>query len=202
MNQGLPYFHAAAGPAADGDEPEPHQVRRLAGLSLCERQEALAMMHRRNYDRRAASIATPTTVTVRWASSPPANGKPTSPPLGAQRLAGGRGDFGGVEREGLLAALRHHGHADAVVIGPESMHYSFTKASGPLGVGEPRAGSRADRLPGRMDLAGAARGCRLPRPKRPHHRRRGSRRQHRRRGHRPPRRDRGHRRGGGRLFPR
>src|SRR5262249_34528450 len=66
---------------------------------------------------------------------------------------GPQGDFGGVEREGLLAALRHHGYADAVVVGPESMHYSFTKAAGLLGIGERglirvRTDSR-----GRMDLA-------------------------------------------------
>jgi glutamate decarboxylase len=49
---------------------------------------------------------------------------------------GPRGDFKGVEIEGLPAALRHYGYADAVVIGPESMHYSFAKAAGLLGIGE------------------------------------------------------------------
>jgi glutamate decarboxylase len=46
------------------------------------------------------------------------------------------GDFRGVEQEGLPAALRAYGYREAVVIGPESMHYSFTKAAGLLGLGE------------------------------------------------------------------
>src|SRR5262249_58530835 len=66
---------------------------------------------------------------------------------------GPRGDFGGVEREGLPAALRHYGHDDAVVIGPESMHYSFTKAAGLLGLGERGLVRVPTDYRGRMDLA-------------------------------------------------
>jgi glutamate decarboxylase len=52
------------------------------------------------------------------------------------RALGPCGDFRGIEREGLPAALRFYGYREAVVIGSESMHYSFTKAAGLLGLGE------------------------------------------------------------------
>jgi glutamate decarboxylase len=124
-------------------------------LSLCERQ-ALAMMHRlvydfagRFYERHAqnsdstlgvvASGGTVANITALWAAR--------------NASLGPRGDFGGVEREALPAALRHYGHADAVVIGPESMHYSFAKAAGLLGIGERGLIRVPTDYRGRMDLA-------------------------------------------------
>lgn len=45
------------------------------------------------------------------------------------------GSFEGVEREGLLRALRHHGYEDFVVLGSDLMHYSLDKAADILGMG-------------------------------------------------------------------
>lgn len=46
------------------------------------------------------------------------------------------GDFKGVEKEGLYNALLHYNYTGAVIIGPETMHYSFDKAADMLGIGE------------------------------------------------------------------
>lgn len=48
---------------------------------------------------------------------------------------GPRDGFGGIEVEGLPAALDHYGYKGAVVIGSSLMHYSFQKAVDLLGIG-------------------------------------------------------------------
>ena len=45
------------------------------------------------------------------------------------------GGFGGIEEEGVLAALEHYGCRGAVVIGSDLMHYSIEKAASVLGLG-------------------------------------------------------------------
>lgn len=155
MNQGLPYFMRPLARLLTAMNQNLTKFDASRALSLCERQ-ALAMMHRlvydcaaRFYERHAqnsdstlgvvTSGGTVANITALWAAR--------------NASLGPRGDFGGVEREGLLAALRHHGHADAVVIGPESMHYSFTKAAGLLGIGERGLIRVPTDYRGRMDLA-------------------------------------------------
>jgi glutamate decarboxylase len=138
MNQGLPYFMRPLARLLTAMNQNLTKLDASRALSLCERQ-ALAMMHRlvydcagRFYERHVqhsdstlgvvTSGGTVANITALWAAR--------------NASLGPRGDFGGVEREGLRAALRRHGHADAVVIGPESMRYSFTTAAGLLGIGE------------------------------------------------------------------
>jgi glutamate decarboxylase len=48
---------------------------------------------------------------------------------------GPEGRFGGVEKEGLAAALDYYGYSEAVIIGSSLMHYSFQKAADLLGIG-------------------------------------------------------------------
>jgi glutamate decarboxylase len=160
MNQGLPYFMRPLARLLTAMNQNLTKFDASRALSLCERQ-ALAMMHRLVYDFAGGfyeehiqnsdstlgivtSGGTVANITALWA---------------ARNVSlGPRADFGGIEREGLTTALRHYGYTDAVVIGPESMHYSFTKAAGILGIGE----RGLIRVPtderGRMDL-GALREC-------------------------------------------
>jgi len=60
------------------------------------------------------------------------------------------GDFGGAEQDGLANALRHHACTGALILGSASMHYSFIKAAGMLGLGRKSLVQlpvdRADRL--------------------------------------------------------
>lgn len=50
-------------------------------------------------------------------------------------LASDDGNFKGVEHEGMVRAMRHHGFKDAIVLGSELMHYSLDKAIDVLGIG-------------------------------------------------------------------
>jgi glutamate decarboxylase len=155
MNQGLPYFMRPLARLVTAMNQNLTKLDASRALSLCERQ-ALATMHRLVYDFAdrfyeqhiqhgdstlgiVTSGGTVANITALWAAR--------------NASLGPRGDFGGVEREGLLAALRYHGHTDAVVIGPESMHYSFTKAAGLLGIGERGLIRVPTDYRGRMDLA-------------------------------------------------
>jgi glutamate decarboxylase len=155
MNQGLPYFMRPLARLVTAMNQNLTKSDASRALSLCERQ-ALAMLHRLVYDfedrfyRRhtqhgdstlgiVTSGGTVANITALWAAR--------------NASLGPRADFAGVEREGLLAALVQYGHAGAVVIGPESMHYSFTKAAGLLGIGERGLVRVPTDSRGRMDLA-------------------------------------------------
>ena len=48
---------------------------------------------------------------------------------------GPSGGFKGIEREGMIEALKYFDKKDAVVIGSELMHYSFDKAADIMGIG-------------------------------------------------------------------
>jgi len=45
------------------------------------------------------------------------------------------GDFLGVDKQGLVAGLLHHGYKGAVIIGSKVMHYSMKKSADVLGIG-------------------------------------------------------------------
>jgi len=44
-------------------------------------------------------------------------------------------DFEGIEKEGVISALRYYGYNDMAIVGSELMHYSFKKAADILGMG-------------------------------------------------------------------
>jgi glutamate decarboxylase len=155
MNQGLPYFMRPLARLLTAMNQNLTKLDASRALSLCERQ-ALAMMHRlvydcagRFYERHiqhsdstlgvVTSGGTVANITALWAAR--------------NASLGPGGDFSGVEREGLSAALKHHNCTSAVVIGPESMHYSFTKAAGLMGIGERGLIRVPTDYRGRMDLA-------------------------------------------------
>ncbi len=62
--------------------------------------------------------------------------------------------FQGVEHDGWLAAFRHHGYDDAVIISSALGHYSVDKAAGVLGLGTRRVIKVAVDCRGRMSIAG------------------------------------------------
>ncbi|WP_052260657.1 aminotransferase class V-fold PLP-dependent enzyme [Photobacterium gaetbulicola] len=63
------------------------------------------------------------------------------------------GDFAGLTKEGLVAALRHYGYEDVVIIGSKRMHYSVDKAAKLLGLGEKNVIRLDTDSNGRVDLA-------------------------------------------------
>jgi glutamate decarboxylase len=138
MNQGLPYFMRPMAKLVTALNQNMTKLDASRALSLCERQ-ALAAMHRLAYDLSdefydrhvqnsestlgiVVSGGTVANLTALWAAR--------------NASLGPRDGFAGVESEGLLAALRYYGYREAVVIGPESMHYSFDKAACLLGLGQ------------------------------------------------------------------
>jgi glutamate decarboxylase len=138
MNQGLPTFMQPLARLVAAMNQNLTKADASRALTLCERQ-SLAMMHRLVFGCRAdfyqhhagdcestlgivTSGGTLANLTALWCAR--------------NAALGPGGDFQGVEREGLPAALRYHGYREAVIIGPESMHYSFAKAAGLLGLGE------------------------------------------------------------------
>jgi len=44
-------------------------------------------------------------------------------------------DFDGIEKEGVISALKYYGYNDMAIVGSELMHYSFKKAADILGMG-------------------------------------------------------------------
>jgi len=44
-------------------------------------------------------------------------------------------DFEGIEKEGVISALRYYGYNDMAIVGSDLMHYSFKKAADILGMG-------------------------------------------------------------------
>jgi glutamate decarboxylase len=138
MNQGLPGFMRPLARLVAAMNQNMTKADASRALTLCERQ-ALAMMHRLVYDRSVhfydrhsgdcestlgivTSGGTLANLTALWCAR--------------NAALGPWGDFPGVDRAGLMAALQFYSRREVVVIGPESMHYSFTKAAGLLGIGE------------------------------------------------------------------
>jgi len=44
-------------------------------------------------------------------------------------------NFNGIEKEGIISALKYYNYNDIAIIGSELMHYSFKKAADILGIG-------------------------------------------------------------------
>jgi glutamate decarboxylase len=138
MNQGPPGFLALLARLVAALNQNLTKADASRALTLCERQ-ALAMMHRLVYGCAAdfyARHAGHRDSTLGIVTSGGTLANLTALWCARNRALGPCGDFRGVERAGLPAALRFHGYREAVVIGPESMHYSFAKAAGLLGLGE------------------------------------------------------------------
>src|SRR5262249_3124048 len=138
MSQGLPRFMPLLARLVAAMNQNLTKADASPALTSCERQ-ALAMMHRLVYGCRAefyARHARDSESTLGIVTSGGTLANLTALWCARNRALGPCGDFRGIEREGLPAALRFYGYREAVVIGSESMHYSFTKAAGLLGLGE------------------------------------------------------------------
>lgn len=113
------------------------KVETSKGMTLYERQ-ALAMMHRLVYDfsddfyaenvQRSDSTlgiivsgGTLANITALWCAR--------------NSSLGPRDGFAGIEKQGLVAALKFYGYETSVIIGSRLVHYSFKKAADLLGIG-------------------------------------------------------------------
>ncbi|MBD1924289.1 putative pyridoxal-dependent aspartate 1-decarboxylase [Microcoleus sp. FACHB-831] len=138
MTSSLPYFFQPLGKLMTAMNQNVVKVETAKAFSPYERQ-ALAMMHRliygfgddfytqhtQNSESTLGMMVTGGTlanITAMWCYR--------------NALLGAKDDFGGVENEGLAAALNFYGYQGAVIIGSSLMHYSFEKAAGLLGIGD------------------------------------------------------------------
>jgi glutamate decarboxylase len=106
-------------------------------MTLYERQ-AQAMMHRLVYDFSDAFYAenvqrSDSTLSIIVSGGTVAN--ITALWCARNSSLGPRDGFAGIEKEGLVAALRFYGYEKSVIIGSRLMHYSFKKAADLLGIG-------------------------------------------------------------------
>jgi len=137
MTSALPYFTRPLSRLVSALNQNVVKVETAKSLTPSERQ-TLAMLHRLVFARdesfytehvqnrrstlgMVTSGGTVANTTALWVAR---NGS-----LGPQ------GDFAGIEREGLAAALEHRGARRAVLIGSSLMHYSLQKAADVLGLG-------------------------------------------------------------------
>jgi len=138
MTTALPYFARSLARLVTALNQNPVKIETSKALTILER-EALAMLHHALYARSPAhqrahaqdprstlgvitSGGTTANLTALWV----ARNAAYAPSPG----------FGGVEREGLAAALVHHGERRAVVVASSLAHYSLAKAVDLLGLGE------------------------------------------------------------------
>jgi glutamate decarboxylase len=137
MTSALPYFVRPLGRLLAALNQNVVKAETAKAFSPFERQ-TLAMIHRlifgRDDDFYDGHVQNPeSTLGVVTSGGTLAN--LTALWCARNRSLGPRGDFGGVESEGMAAALEFYGHRGAVVVGPASMHYSFDKAADVLGLG-------------------------------------------------------------------
>lgn len=137
MTSALPYFTRPLSRLVSALNQNVVKVETAKSLTPYERQ-ALGMLHRLVFGRDDAfytehmqnrrstlgmvtSGGTLANVTALW--------------VARNASLGPQGDFPGLERAGMAAALAHHGARKAVLIGSSLMHYSLQKAADVLGLG-------------------------------------------------------------------
>ncbi|MEH2162304.1 MAG: putative pyridoxal-dependent aspartate 1-decarboxylase [Nostoc sp.] len=113
------------------------KIETAKSLSFCER-EALAMMHRLIYnfsDNFYAQHIQNSQSTLGILLSGGTTANITALWCARNTSLGAKDGFGGIEKEGLTAALDFYGYKGAVIIGSELMHFSFDKAADLMGIG-------------------------------------------------------------------
>lgn len=137
MTSALPYFVRPLAELIAETNQNVVKVETARSMSLLERQ-ALAMMHRAVYELPDSfyrdHVQDPAS-TLGIGTSGGTMANLTALWCARNRSLGAGDGFGGVESEGLPAALHFHGYEDAVIVGSALMHYSFDKAAGVLGIG-------------------------------------------------------------------
>lgn len=137
MTSALPAFMRSLASLVTALNQNVVKVETAKSMTAVERQ-TLAMMHRMVYagdDAFYAEHAHHPESTLGVVTSGGTLANLTALWCARNAALGPAPGFGGVEREGLAAALRFYGYRDAVVVGSELMHYSLAKAADLLGLG-------------------------------------------------------------------
>lgn len=153
MTAALPHFVRPLARLVVALNQNPVKVETSKALTVLER-EALAMLHHQLYGlgaehQRAHAQHEGSTMGVITSGGTTAN--LTALWIARNAAYGPRPGFDGVEREGLGAALVHHGDRRAVVVASRLAHYSLNKAADLLGLGERGLSLVATDAQGRVD---------------------------------------------------
>ncbi|MEC4811964.1 MAG: putative pyridoxal-dependent aspartate 1-decarboxylase [Scytonema sp. PMC 1069.18] len=137
MTSALPYFVQPLAKLMTAMNQNAVKIETAKALSFYERQ-ALAMMHRQIYNLSESSYTehiqnNQSTLGILVSGGTTAN--ITALWCARNTSLGPKDGFGGIEKEGLAAALDFYGYKGAVVIGSELMHFSFDKAVDLMGIG-------------------------------------------------------------------
>lgn len=137
MAMSLPFYHRALAKLLISMNQNVVKVETASTVTFLER-ETLAMLHRKFYNLEESfyenfmhdpktslgsicSGGTLANLTGLW--------------CGRNKSLPPNRDFPGVEKTGIMRALKHYGYTDAVIIGSQLMHYSMAKAADILGIG-------------------------------------------------------------------
>lgn len=136
MTSALPVFVRPLAKLMTAMNQNAVKIETAKALSFCER-EALAMMHRQIYhfsDNFYAQHIQKNQSTLGILVSGGTTANITALWSARNKSLGAQGEFLGIEKEGLNAALNFYGYEGAVVIGSELMHFSFDKAADLMGI--------------------------------------------------------------------
>ncbi|HZH14908.1 MAG TPA: putative pyridoxal-dependent aspartate 1-decarboxylase [Archangium sp.] len=137
MTSALPYFTRPLSRLVSALNQNVVKVETARALTPYERQ-TLAMLHRLVFARDDAFYAEHVQnrrSTLGMVTSGGTLANVTALWVARNASLGPQGDFPGLERAGLMAALEHRGARRAVLIGSSLMHYSLQKAADVLGLG-------------------------------------------------------------------
>jgi glutamate decarboxylase len=137
MTSALPYFTRPLSRLVSALNQNVVKVETARSLTPYERQ-ALGMMHRLVFSRDDAFYAEHVQnrrSTLGMVTSGGTVANMTALWVARNTSLGPQGDFPGIERAGLAAALESRGSKRAVLIGSSLMHYSLQKAADVLGLG-------------------------------------------------------------------
>jgi len=137
MTTALPFFHRPLSKLVTSLNQNVVKVETSATTTFLER-ETLSKLHRAFYDQPTdfyEKYLSTTEGTFGCITSGGTIANLTAMWVARNNAFPKTDDFEGIEKEGVISALRYYGYNDMAIVGSELMHYSFKKAADVLGMG-------------------------------------------------------------------
>ncbi|KAL6621710.1 PLP-dependent transferase [Neocallimastix sp. 'constans'] len=137
MTTALPFFHRPLSKLITSMNQNVVKVETSATMTFLER-ETLSKLHRAFYDNTNdfyEKYLSSTEGTFGCITSGGTIANLTAMWVARNNAFPKTDDFEGIEKEGVISALRYYGYNDMAIVGSDLMHYSFKKAADILGMG-------------------------------------------------------------------
>jgi len=137
MTSALPFFHRPLSKLITSLNQNVVKVETSATMTFLER-ETLSKLHRAFYNESSdfyEKFLSTTDGTFGCITSGGTIANLTAMWVARNNAFPKTDDFDGIEREGVISALKYYGYNDMAIVGSELMHYSFKKAADILGMG-------------------------------------------------------------------